>query len=383
MMIGNVTDRYSKTRCSTNRSQDATRCCECCWLPHGFRFGVLNLPFRLLSALFGYLAQLSALAFGATAIVWYALYRCGTTAHVYVEVVSVVFVLGWMFTLQFTKGFQTMHAFSIMLKYIVLRDITRFLVMYVFVLLGFGFAFHALFQLSPAIAESLGSPFNTLFTAFNVMLGMGDSPIDSSFDATYEASGGDPTFVKWVYILYVAISTIILLSLLIAMMTDTFTDIKSKEATTWQVGSLRLALHIERTMPFLRNAVCCSGRDSVTYDAELLRWMMSTGLVGVAGGRAAAAAARSKDESIDELLKVVHRLDNKLDHLQNAYADLSRQVDSVADAVLRRDAADGGAAAGSRRPPGTTSFYNVAMMARSRPTSAVGRKAAPVRPRKL
>jgi len=46
-------------------------------------------------------------------------------------------------------------------------------------------------------------PFNTLFTAFNVMLGMGDSPVDSGFDETYRASGGDPAFVKWVYILYV------------------------------------------------------------------------------------------------------------------------------------------------------------------------------------
>ena len=138
-------NRYAKTRSSSVQGKDATHCC----VPRGFRFGVLSLPFRLFSALFGCLAQLSALAFGTTAIVWYALYRCGTTAHVYVEVVSVVFVLGWMFTLQFTKGFQTMHAFSIMLKYIVLRDITRFLIMYVFVLLGFGFAFHALFQLIP------------------------------------------------------------------------------------------------------------------------------------------------------------------------------------------------------------------------------------------
>ena len=53
-----------------------------------------------------------------------------------------------------------MHTFSVMLKYIVLRDITRFLIMYVFVLLGFGFAFHALFQLSPTIAGPLGTRFN-------------------------------------------------------------------------------------------------------------------------------------------------------------------------------------------------------------------------------
>jgi len=37
---------------------------------------------------------------GTSAIVWYALYRCGTTARLYVEVVAVVFVVGWMFTLQ-------------------------------------------------------------------------------------------------------------------------------------------------------------------------------------------------------------------------------------------------------------------------------------------
>jgi len=360
--------RYFKTRCCTVHGKDASdRGCECRWLARG----LLSFLFRLLAAVFGYLAQLSALAFGASAIVWYALYRCGTTARVYVEVVAVVFVVGWMFTLQFTKGFQTMHAFSIMLKYIVLRDITRFLIMYVFVLLGFGFAFHALFQLSPAIAGSVGSPFNTLFTAFNVMLGMGDSPVDSGFDATYEASGGDPAFVKWVYILYVAISTIILLSLLIAMMTDTFTDIKSKEATTWQVGSLRLALRIERAMPFLRRAVCCSGHDRVTFDVELGRWMMKTGQrVGVHGAGAVTAAVRGKEDSIDDLLKVVQRFDNKLDHLHNAYVDLSRHVDSV----MRRDAPDP-STAGLRR------FYNAAMTLRARPTSAARTKPPSVRPR--
>jgi len=68
------------------------------------------------------------------------------------------------------EGFQTMHAFSIMLKYIVLRDITRFLIMYVFVLLGFGFAFHSLFQLSPSIAGPLGTPFNTLHRSFHFFL---------------------------------------------------------------------------------------------------------------------------------------------------------------------------------------------------------------------
>ena len=102
--------RYTRTRCSTTAqgSGDLTAhgCSDCCcWLlPPSLHFGLLGVPYRLLSALFAHLTQLSALSFGAVAIVWYALYRCGSSAHVYVEVVSVVFVLGWMFTLQFTKG---------------------------------------------------------------------------------------------------------------------------------------------------------------------------------------------------------------------------------------------------------------------------------------
>ena len=310
-------------------------------LRRDFVVDVFKLLFRLLSAFVNYLAPLTALVFGVMTIVWYVVYRCGTTAHVYVEVLAVVLVVGWIFTLQFTKGFREMHAFSVMFNYIVLRDITRFLIMYTFVLLGFGLAFHALFQLSPTIAGPMGSPFNTLFTAFNVMLGMGESPVDSSFDEMYEASGGDPAFVKWGYIIYVTISTIILLNLLIAMMTDTFADIKLKETAMWNVGRLQLALRIERDLPpFLRHALGCFDLKFTTD--KLQRCMMTfTEKVGVDGGSAAAMDDRSKEESVGELVK---RLDNKLDRLQNAYAnkldDLSRHVDFLADAIQRRDSAD-------------------------------------------
>jgi len=79
-----------------------------------------------------------------------------------------------------------------------------------------------------------------------------------------------------------------------------------------------LALRIERALPFLRRVLCCSGRDDVIHDAELRRWMMSTRVVsgGVGGGRSSTAmAGRCNDvESLDELLKVIQRLDNKLDH---------------------------------------------------------------------
>jgi len=333
-------------------SCDCDRCDASSFRHHlrrDFVADVFKLLFHLLSAFVNYLAPLTALTFGVMTIVWYVVYRCGTTAHVYVEVLAVVLIVGWMFTLQFTKGFRKMHAFSVMLNYIVLRDITRFLVMYSFVLLGFGLGFHALFQLSPTITGPLGSPFNTLFTTFNVMLGRGESPVDSSFDEMYEASGGNPASVKWVYIIYVTISTIILLNLLIAMMTDTFADIKLKETATWKVGRLQLALRMDRDLPFLHYAFTCFDLDFTTENLEVAtddklrkRYMMSfTQKVGVDGGSAAAMDDRSKEKSVGEL---VERLDNKLDRLQNAYAnkldDLSRHVDFLADAIQRRDSAD-------------------------------------------
>jgi len=144
------------------------------------------------------------------------------------------------------------------------------------------------------------------------------------------------------------------------------------EATTstWQVRSLRLALHIERTMPCLRRTFCCSGHVQMTHNEDLGgRWMMSSG--DSVGGTAAvvAGAVRGKEESIDELLKVVQRLDNKLDHLQSTYVDLYRQVETI----VRRD-----------NPATQHRFYNaVTTMLRKRPTSATGRTAPSFRPRKL
>jgi hypothetical protein len=324
---------------------------------------LIGIPFYILSTLFNYLPELSALAFGAMTITWYVLYRCGTTSQAYVQVSAVVFIIGWLFTLNFTKGFEAMHAFSVMLRYIIIRDITRFLFMYVFVLVGFGLAFYALFQISPTQAADNGSVWNTLFTMFNLMVGLG-SPLDSNFDDTYTAAGGNPVFVYWVYILYIAIASIIMMNLLVAMMSDTFANIKSNEGTTWKVGSLQLALSIERSLPILEKVFLCSGRNSIEFDNEARRWMLSIPSKYVVGESAA------KDESIDAMLKVVQRLETKIDRLQVAHGELVQQVDAVAEAVRRSDAAAGATSAMATRKQTSSSFYNAVMMMRERPKSA-------------
>lgn len=330
------------------------------------RLSILSLPYLIISTLFSYLGHLTALTFCALVIAWYVLYLCALGMSTYVEIVSMIMVLGWLFTISFTKGFEDMHVYSIMLKYIVIRDITRYLIMYIFVLLGCGLAFNVLFQIIPTTdpGYNYSSVWNTLFNVFNLMLGLG-SLFDDSFDNSYSSYGGNPAFVKWLYIFYIISATVILMSLLVAMMTDTYTDIKAKEGTTWKVGSLRLALQIERALPCIKQLLRATRivRDRISFDSQADRWVMAI---------SADQVGPVKVLETDELLKTVQRLENKVDHIQGAYAELVRQIDSFRVTATGPIAAAGSsnAPAGPTRRP--TSFFTVVNQIRERPFTGKG-----------
>ena len=366
-----ILSRSSPASCSCCKHDSGTRKKEtqppgCC--TSMTRVSILSLPYLMISTLFSYLGHLTALAFCVLVIAWYALFLCTSNMSTYVEIVSMVMLLGWLFTISFTKGFEDMHVYSIMLKYIVIRDITRYLIMYIFVLLGCGLAFNVLFQIIPTTDPSYNysSVWNTLFNVFNLMLGLG-SLFDDSFDGNYQSYGGNPAFVKWLYIFYIIMATVILMSLLVAMMTDTYTDIKAKEGTTWKVGSLRLALQIERSLPCIKQLLRATRivRDRISFDSKADRWVMAIG---------ADQVGPAKVLETDELLKTVQRLENKVDHIQGGYVELARQLES-----FRAIATGAAAAGGSNAPAGPTrrptSFFTVVNQIRERPfTGKGGRK---------
>jgi len=297
------------------------------------KFSLLGLPYLLLVTFFSYISHLTAIAFGCVVIAWFVLFLCATTEFAYVEVVSLVFILGWLFTISFTKGFEELHVFTIMLKYIVLKDITRFLIIYVFVLIGCGLAFNALFQISSTLVSEYPTAWFTLFSTFNLMLGLGGF-FDGNFDATYAADGGNTVFIKCVYIFYIIMANIILMSLLIAMMTDTYTDIKSREGTTWRVGSLRLALRIERSMPCLKKILRAAHlvHDRISFDVPAERWIMSVSLK-----EAGDVTDHSKSDQVRES---VHRLEKKLEIVTGQCSELVRQMESVSHRLNRISSVD-------------------------------------------
>ncbi len=60
--------------------------------------------------------------------------------------------------------------------------------------------------------------------------------LDSLFDSLGLAHVA--SYARFVYILYIALTTIILLNRLIAMMTDSYAEVKAIEGTIWRVGSI-------------------------------------------------------------------------------------------------------------------------------------------------
>jgi len=261
------------------------------------------------------LPQLSVAAFSSLTIVWYFIYRYDSSSETYLQISASVFILGWLMTLYFAKGTQDL-VFSAICERIALQDISRFVFMYSFILIGFGLAFHTLLQLSPNAAEEIESPLNTLLQTFNLMLGL-SSPIKEDFESEYKKVGGSPVFVYCIYVLYVVTASIVMINLLIAMMTHSFEDYKQNASIIWRVASLKLALNlirIRQSLPFVSTKPWYSAPYIIEYEVyptkgEQPRWMLTI------------PSYMNEDDSSDR--------SEKLDAILDATQRLERQLDSL------------------------------------------------------
>ena len=259
-----------------------------------------------------YLITILSFIFSGFVAIWYWSYMISSPNQPFYLAVALIF--GWLFTIVYTKGFETMHSFSIMIIYIVIKDILRFLLLYLFVLLAFGLATHALFQIVPELSSTYPNAFSTLFVKFNVMLGLGGY-IDNTFDQAYADVGSTSAPAKTVYIIYVIYANVILMSLLVAMMTDTYGEIKRKEGSTWRVGSVKQAMTIGWLLPCLKScmATISFGRKRVWFDGQTLRFYTQIEYQTVIGNR---------DGEIDDLAESLQALDVKVN-------GLSKQVEHL------------------------------------------------------
>ena len=208
--------------------------------------GCAYVAYVIKSDFHAYMHQLVGVMYAALIIAWIVLFSVEYSYQDYV--LAAALCIGWLLSILFTRGFKGIHYFYRMLISMILRDVVRFIFVYLFVLLAFGFAFHVLFQISSAVVADYESPIDTLFLSFNMMIGMGEL-FDGVFENNMSAVGRTMTCLKLFYLLYIILSTIIILNLLIAMMNDSYSKILRDQLVTWRIDSVSLGVDIETSFP--------------------------------------------------------------------------------------------------------------------------------------
>ncbi|CAF3609508.1 unnamed protein product [Rotaria socialis] len=144
-------------------------------------------------------------------------------------------LVGWGYMFFFTMPFRFTGPFVIMIYKMLFNDVLRFCIIYTIFLTGFSQAFFILFN-----ENGFGGFLSSIKQCFLCLLG--------EFDLDYYIEGQHPLPSVILLIFHIVVITILLLNLLIAMMGDTYADVKKSARKLWHLERARMALEIENGM---------------------------------------------------------------------------------------------------------------------------------------
>uniref|UniRef100_A0A8C8TXD4 Transient receptor potential cation channel subfamily V member 1 n=1 Tax=Peromyscus maniculatus bairdii TaxID=230844 RepID=A0A8C8TXD4_PERMB len=175
-------------------------------------------------------------------------------------VASMVFslALGWTNMLYYTRGFQQMGIYAVMIEKMILRDLCRFMFVYLVFLFGFSTAVVTLIEdgknnsvpvestahrwRGPPCRppdNSYNSLYSTCLELFKFTIGMGDLEFTENYD------------FKAVFIIlllaYVILTYILLLNMLIALMGETVNKIAQESKNIWKLQRAITILDTEKS----------------------------------------------------------------------------------------------------------------------------------------
>ncbi|XP_003799104.1 transient receptor potential cation channel subfamily V member 1 isoform X2 [Otolemur garnettii] len=175
-------------------------------------------------------------------------------------VASMVFSLamGWTNMLYYTRGFQQMGIYAVMIEKMILRDLCRFMFVYIVFLFGFSTAVVTLIEEGKnnststnstthkwrgpgcrQVDSSYNSLYSTCLELFKFTIGMGDLEFTENYD------------FKAVFIIlllaYVILTYILLLNMLIALMGETVNKIAQESKNIWKLQRAITILDTEKS----------------------------------------------------------------------------------------------------------------------------------------
>nr|XP_033777317.1 transient receptor potential cation channel subfamily V member 1-like isoform X2 [Geotrypetes seraphini]XP_033777318.1 transient receptor potential cation channel subfamily V member 1-like isoform X2 [Geotrypetes seraphini] len=177
------------------------------------------------------------------------IYLAGYEEYVALMVFSLV--AGWVNMLYYTRGFQQMGIYSVMIQKTILRDILRFLFVYIVFLFGFAAALVTLNGGAPPETanstssgddrRNYGGLYITSLELFKFTIGMGDLEFNENLKFKH--------FFMFLLILYVVLTYILLLNMLIALMSDTVNKVSKDSKSIWKLQRAVIILNIEKSLP--------------------------------------------------------------------------------------------------------------------------------------
>ncbi|XP_063300405.1 transient receptor potential cation channel subfamily V member 1-like [Pelobates fuscus] len=179
-------------------------------------------------------------------------YFAGSEA--YVTFLVLAMVIGWINMLYYSRGSQQTGIYSVMIQKAILRDMLRFLFVYLVFLFGFAAALVTLVGEAPqdsgnsteaekSEGVSYSGLYITILELFKFTIGMGDLTFNENLKFKH--------FLMFLLILYVVLTYILLLNMLIALMSETVSKISNKSERIWKLQRAATILDTERFLPQL------------------------------------------------------------------------------------------------------------------------------------
>ncbi|GFO36277.1 transient receptor potential cation channel subfamily v member 1 [Plakobranchus ocellatus] len=147
---------------------------------------------------------------------------------------------GWWFSTFFLRPFKKFSFFTVMLIKVLLGDMLRFFTIIIIALASFTMAMHLLFLNSQKLPKEFESLPYACLTMFKLMLGLTELEILEAADPAWLA--------VTLFVVYVLLTYVLLINSLIAMMSNTCSEIAGQKANQWKIQRLSVILFLENMM---------------------------------------------------------------------------------------------------------------------------------------
>ncbi|KAE8622002.1 hypothetical protein XENTR_v10005059 [Xenopus tropicalis] len=158
----------------------------------------------------------------------------------YLVFLVLAMALGWMNLLYYTRGFQSLGIYSVMIQKVILNDVLKFLFVYILFLLGFGVALASLLE-NCEDGEECQSLSTAILELFELTIGLRGLEMDK--DPKY------PVLFLFLLITFVILTFVLLLNMLIALMGETVEKISQESEHIWRLQRARTILEFEKSLP--------------------------------------------------------------------------------------------------------------------------------------